>query len=76
VWWVLLTSLVSFCVPRDCPQRGCEPGAAINTPDVKVDPAVVTDQIRKIVAGRAEDLREIPVPSISGQGSDYLRLYD
>jgi hypothetical protein len=40
---------ISFCLPEDCPGRGCEEAGGINTDNIRIDPAVITDEIRKLL---------------------------
>ncbi|WWC65472.1 uncharacterized protein I303_108090 [Kwoniella dejecticola CBS 10117] len=39
----------SFCVPEECPGRGCPGPRAINRDDIRVTAHVVTDQVRRII---------------------------
>nr|XP_031857896.1 uncharacterized protein CI109_006692 [Kwoniella shandongensis]KAA5524968.1 hypothetical protein CI109_006692 [Kwoniella shandongensis] len=42
----------SFCIPEECPGRGCPGPRGINRNDIRVTATVVTDQIRRIIRNK------------------------
>jgi len=40
----------SFCLPQDCPGRGCAISGGINVPNIRVDSTLITDEIRRILS--------------------------
>ncbi|WVR08426.1 hypothetical protein IAU60_005481 [Kwoniella sp. DSM 27419] len=39
----------SLCVPEECPGRGCKTPNGINSPEIHLNPKVITDQIRLLI---------------------------